>query len=120
MTCAHCLSHETCCRGPLTVEGPGSLNLLNPLLLRHWPGIEDHVAIIVIGHGMEKLIVKGVQGTDEQVAKAESEALPCLNRIRISVITGCCNVIQHYSSEYRTRDWLVYFASEETWKRLPL
>src|SRR6218665_447577 len=83
MTCAHCLSYETCCRGPLTVEGPGSLNLLNPLLLRHWPGIEDHVAIMVIGHGMEKLIVKGVQGTDEQVAKAASEALPCLNRISV-------------------------------------
>src|SRR6218665_550857 len=35
MTCAHCLSHETHGRGTLTVGGPGSLNLLNPLLLRH-------------------------------------------------------------------------------------
>jgi len=35
MTCAHFLSHETRGRGPLTVGGPGSLNLLNPLLLRH-------------------------------------------------------------------------------------
>jgi len=31
-----CLSHETQGRGPLKVGGPGSLNLLNPLLLRHW------------------------------------------------------------------------------------
>ena len=36
MTCVHCLSHETHFRGPLTVGGPGSSNLLNPLLLRHW------------------------------------------------------------------------------------
>jgi len=36
MTCAHCLSHETHGRGPLTVGDSGSLNLLNPLLLRHW------------------------------------------------------------------------------------
>jgi len=27
--------------GPLTVGGPGSLNLLNPLLLRHWSRGED-------------------------------------------------------------------------------
>src|SRR6218665_2293039 len=33
MTCAHCLSHEG--SGPLTVGGPGSLNLLNLPLLRH-------------------------------------------------------------------------------------
>jgi len=48
MTCAHSLSHiitvgpptttviyYRCRRGPLTVGGPGSLNLLNLLLLRH-------------------------------------------------------------------------------------
>jgi len=33
------------------------------------------VAIIVTGHEMEKLIVKGARGTDEQVAKGASEAL---------------------------------------------
>jgi len=33
------------------------------------------VAIIVTGHEMEKLIDKGVHRTDEQVAKAASEAL---------------------------------------------
>ena len=48
MTCAHCLSHiitvgaptttviyYRCRRVPLTVGSPGSLNLLNLLLLRH-------------------------------------------------------------------------------------
>src|SRR6218665_3053037 len=37
MTCVHSLSCETHGRsGPLTVGGPGSLNLLNLPLLRHW------------------------------------------------------------------------------------
>src|SRR6218665_714547 len=43
LTCVHSLSYETHgrsgapnCQGPLTVRGPGSLNLLNLPLLRHW------------------------------------------------------------------------------------